>query len=136
MDPATEHEHEAPSMGGLKSSLHTLISARIAIVSHELKQASRERAKAIGSILIAAMLAFFAWALLLAGSIAAIAVATGWPWHVVSLAFAALHLMAAILLVKSASTSTKAPAFPVTRSEFKKDCEWIESLQNKPNSRN
>ncbi len=135
MDSESEQQSPASSEGGFKSSIHALISSRIALIRHELKSAFRDRAQAIASVFVAAMLIFFSWALLLAGSIAAISIATGWPWHLISLAFAALHLMAAIILVKSASSTAKADPFPVTRSEFKKDCEWLESLQNERKSK-
>lgn len=124
------HVPEVPCNQGIKSSLHALIAARFALIRHECKSALRDRTKAITSFVIATFLAFFAWALLLTGSIAAISIACNWPWHVVSLVFAALHLMAAIILVKAASSAAKTEPFPHTRSEFKKDCEWLESLQN------
>jgi len=136
MDPETEQDRAEPQPTGFKSSLHALVSARIALIRHEVKQAMKDRARAVTSLMVAALLIFFCWALLLAGSIAAIAIATGWQWHLVALCFAALHLMAAIVLVKSASTAAKSDPFPITRSEFKKDCEWLESLQNEPKSKN
>ena len=135
MDPESENNTPASSEGGFKSSIHALVSARIALIRHELKEAFRDRAKALTSLVVAAVLAFFSWALLLAGSIAAISIAGNWPWHLVALVFAALHLMAAIILVKAASSAAKTEPFPVTRSEFKKDCEWLESLQNERKSK-
>jgi len=121
------------SGAGMKSSLHALITARLTLIKLELKQALKDRARTLASLLIAAMMVFFAWLLLLAGGIAAIAAAAHWPWHLVALGFATLHLLVAVLLVLSTSGS-KSKSFPVTRSEFKKDCEWLESLQNKPKS--
>ena len=135
MDPESDNRASEAPQGGLRSSIHALVTSRLAMIRLEIKQALRERAQAIASILIAAMLAFFSWALLLTGLIAAISIATEWPWHLVTLAFAALHLMAAIILIKSATSAAKSEPFPVTRSEFKKDCEWLESLQNKPKSK-
>ena len=133
----SEPENHAPeaSCNSIKSSLHALIVARFALIRHEFKGALRDLTKAITSFVIAALLAFFAWTLLLAGSIAAISITCSWPWHVVTLVFAALHLMAAIILVKSASSAAKARPFPHTRSEFKKDCAWLESLQNNRKSK-
>ena len=135
MDPESENQPSESPDGDFKSSLHALVTARITLMRHELKQLLRDRARALTSVLVAAMLIFFTWALLLTGLIAAIALSTGWPWHLVTLAFAALHLMAAIILVKSAASTVKNEPFPITRSEFKKDCEWLESLQNKPKSK-
>lgn len=128
--------HSAPEIpdDGLRSSLHALLSARIAIIRQELKLAAKQRLRAIASLVVASILVFFTWALFLAGSIAAIAMASGWPWHLVTLGFAVLHLLVAGLLVVTASNSSRAPSFPVTSSEFKKDCEWLEGLQNKKKS--
>ena len=135
MDPELEQQAPEATEGNFKSSIHALVTSRIALIRHELKLAARDRVRAIGSVVIAAMLLFFTWALLLTGLIAAIALSTGWPWHLITLAFAALHLMAAIILVKSAASTARAEPFPHTRSEFKKDCEWLESLQSKPTSK-
>lgn len=135
MDPAPDHPAQQSTNEGLRSSLHALLSARTAIIRHELKLALKCRARAVASLVIAAILAFFTWALFLAGSIAAISGASGWPWHLVTLGFAVLHLLVAGILLLTASSSAKSPSFPVTRSEFKKDCEWLESLQNKKKSK-
>ncbi len=135
MDSEAQDQASQPSPEGIKSSIHTLVSSRISLFCLEVKQALRERCRAITFLVTAALLGFFSWALLLAGSIAAIAIATGWQWHLVALCFAALHLMAAVILVKAAAAAAKSDFIPITRSEFKKDCEWLESLKNKPKSK-
>ncbi|MDX1679474.1 MAG: phage holin family protein [Akkermansiaceae bacterium] len=135
MDPETPDRSVEPQASGFKSSLHTLIGSRIALARIEFKQALRERTRAIAFVLVAAMLLFYCWALLMVGLIAAIAIGTEWPWHLITLAFAALHLLGALILVKSASSSARSEPFVNTRSEFKKDCEWLESLQKKPKSK-
>lgn len=116
-------------------SLLAMISARVEIAQIELRQLMRERSRSLVCLLAAAACALFTWALLLAGSIAAIAEASGWPWHFIALIAAAIHLVAALALLKAAK-APKAPAFPATRSEFQKDREWIQSLQKTPESRN
>lgn len=135
MDPEADKTTTELPMGGFKSSLHTLVTARASLICREFKSALRDRTRAITSLIVAVMLAFFSWALLLAGSIAALSIATGWPWHLVTLCLAALHLMTAIMLLKAATNSAKSDPFPLTRSEFQKDCEWLQSLQKDPKSK-
>lgn len=118
-----------------KHTLSALIASRLEIIQLEMRQAAREGARTVAAIVAAALCAFFTWALVLAGGIAYIAQATQWPWPLIALIAASLHLMAGFVLLRAAKAS-KAPSFPVTRSEFQKDREWIESLQNKPDSRN
>ena len=70
----------------------------------------------------------FAWALLIAGGIACLARIAGWPWPLIAIACAILHLAGAFALAKVARSKIPT-AFPVTRAEFLKDREWIETLQ-------
>ncbi len=105
-----------------------LVSSRIALIELESKEAAKGGARRAIALMAAIICVFFTWALLLAGGIAAISAATGWPWHWVAMAGAAIHLLAAIILIRRAKPSDQ-PAFPVTRSEFQKDREWIENLQ-------
>lgn len=126
-----EHSHPA----GWRESLAVMISSRIEIFQIELQQAVRDRSRSFVALAAAALCIFFTWALLLAGGIAALAVAAGWPWHLITLVTAAGHLLAAFALVQSAK-KPKAPSFPVTQAEFQKDREWIENLQKKPASKN
>lgn len=112
-----------------KRSLMALVTSRIALIGHEGREAIRERTRALALLLAGLLCAFFTWALLLAGAIAAIAVVSGWPWHLIALGFAALHLVCAISLLRAAM-APQPPAFPITRMEFEKDRAWIEDLQN------
>lgn len=105
-----------------------LISSRIALIELESKEAAGAGARRAACLVAAVIFAFFAWALLLAGGISAIAASTGWPWFWLALGAAAIHLTVALMLLKSAKP-TGQPAFPVTRSEFQKDREWIENFQ-------
>ena len=126
--------HQTNSHSGWIALILGLVTARIALIQHELGQAIRDRLRSIFALLVALICVFFAWALTLAGATAAIAELSGWPWHFVALGFAAIHLLAALALLRMARTRKSKP-FPITRSEFEKDREWIESLQNKPNSK-
>jgi MFS family permease len=117
-----------------REAFMALISARIALIQFEAGEAARQRARRVVGVIVAALCLFFTWALLLAGGIAALSSATGWPWHWLALGVATLHMLVAILLLKTGSASQAAPAFPLTRAEFQKDREWIENFQKKPKS--
>jgi hypothetical protein len=110
-----------------------LIASRVDLIELEAKDIARSAVRR--AVLLAATFVCIlsTWALVLVGGIALIAESAGWPWSWVALAAAALHLLGAFILVRMAKPSG-ARAFPVTRSEFKKDREWIENLHKTKNS--
>lgn len=112
----------------------TLIASRIALIQLEARDAAKQRTRRVAGVIVAVICLFFTWALLLAGGIAAVSSAVGWPWHWLAIGAAALHLLLAMLLLKGGSANPAAPAFPLTRAEFQKDREWIENFQKKPKS--
>ncbi len=116
-----------------REAVLVLIAARLAIIELEGKHAARLGAQRALSLAAMAVCVLFAWALLLAGGIAVIARATHWPWGLLALAAAVLHLLAALALARAARAAAP-PLFPVTRAEFHHDREWIESLQQTPKS--
>ena len=113
----------------------TLVVSRIALIQFEARETARQRVKRVVCVIVAALCLFFAWILLLAGGIAAISSASGWPWHWLAIAAAVAHVLAAVLLAGN-SYKPSEPAFPLTRAEFQKDREWIENFQKKPKSNN
>lgn len=110
-----------------KEAAMALISARISIIRMESKDAAENLARRLLLWMIMGICAFFAWALILAGSIALIAENSVYPWYDIAIVFAASHLVIALILAILAKKSAP-PAFPVTRSEFQKDREWILKL--------
>jgi len=110
-----------------REALMTLIAARIALIELETKDAGKQGAKRAALIATACICMVFAWALLLAGGVSWIADSGGWPWNLVAIGAAVLHLSAGIFCAKLAKPSA-GPTFPVTRAEFQKDREWIENL--------
>jgi uncharacterized membrane protein YqjE len=111
-----------------RSAVLTLVESRITLIQLEAREAAQAGARR-GLLLVAAgICAFFTWALLLAGGIAAISKATAWPWYWVAIATSLAHLAAAFLLARLAA-KPGSPAFPVTLAEFQKDREWIENFQ-------
>lgn len=111
-----------------REALLTLIASRVSLIQLESKEAAKDGARRAISMLAVVICAFFAWALLLAGGVAAISNATGWPWYWIAIAAAGIHLAAAFILA-SAAKKPATPAFPVTLAEFQKDREWIENFQ-------
>ena len=110
-----------------REALMALIASRIALIELESKDAVRQSARSAVMIVAAVFCGIFAWALLLAGGVSLIAVTADWPWYLVALGVAALHLLVAFILIKLAKPAA-ITAFPVTRSEFKKDRQWIENF--------
>ena len=146
MNPASDTEFPPALAGSNKNraaaasppanwseALAVLAATRLALIELEFKhaaQAGARRASCFGALLACV---FFMWALLLAGGIAVLAQAVGWPWYWIAIGGAALHLVAASCLAMTARAAA-APAFPITRAEFQKDLEWIENLQQSPKS--
>ena len=107
----------------------TLIASRVALIQLESRIAADQALRKVAKIAIAVAFLFFGWLLVLAGTVAAVAFLTGWAWHWVAIALAALHFGLAMLLARSASTPMP-PTFTATREEFQKDREWIENLKH------
>lgn len=104
-----------------------LLTARISLIRLESKDAREILARRLLLWIIVGIFAFFTWALILAGGIAFIAENMRIPWYFIALICAAAHLLAAIIVAIFAKKPCP-PSFPVTRSEFKKDREWILKL--------
>ncbi|MCF7734017.1 MAG: phage holin family protein [Akkermansiaceae bacterium] len=128
--PGSGSASSAARDGSWIDAFTTLVSARAALLRHESKSAIRQSLRIALLLVIAALGLFFTWLLLLAGGVAALAVATGWPWYWLAMAAAALHLIAAGVCLAIAK-STPPPAFPLSRNEFSKDREWLQSLNTR-----
>jgi len=117
-----------------RQAIATLITSRIALIQLEARESARLGAKKVLRIIAAILCVFFAWALLLAGAVAALSAITGWAWHWLAIAAALVHLIVATTLML-VSTASK-PMFSLTRAEFQKDRQWFENLQNSDKSSN
>lgn len=131
--PLAEHgtadrNGESPLPANWKEALLSLVSSRIALIQLESKEAAGHAAQRAAALIAAILCLFFTWALLLAGTIAIVSTSTGWQWGWVAIGAAAIHLLVAMIFA-SVAKSHGTSAFPVTRSEFQKDREWIENLQ-------
>lgn len=105
-----------------------LVATRVALIQLESKDVAKEATRRAALIGAACVGGVIAWALLLAGGISLIAEKGGWPWNRVALAAAAVHLLLAFIFIRLSKSSGTA-AFPITRTEFQKDREWIENFQ-------
>lgn len=130
---ASESTESGTASPNWRVALMDLVAARLAIIQLESKDATREASRRAILIAAACGAAFFGWALLLVGSVSLLSQATGWPWNLVAMGLAALHLVIAIILSQSAKPSGT-PSFPITRTEFQKDREWIENFNNNKKS--
>ena len=104
-----------------------LVTARISLIRIESKDAGEILVRRLLLWIVVGICAFFSWALILAGGIAWIAENSRYPWYFIALICAAAHLLIALILAVFAKKPCP-PAFPVTRSEFQKDREWILKL--------
>lgn len=111
-----------------------LIASRVDLIELEAKELGRVAIRRGILFATAFVCVLSTWALVLVGGIALIADLANWPWSWVALSAAALHLLVAFILVRMAKPSG-GRTFPVTRSEFKKDREWIENLHKTKNSK-
>ena len=136
MDPAVS-AGSAPgnTPAGWREAVMGLIASRIALIQLESKEVAKDGAKRGAMLLAVVGCIFFGWILMLAGAVALLASATGWPWSWVAIGLALVHLLLAAIFAKLAKPSEK-PAFPVTRAEFQKDREWIENFQKTSKSNN
>jgi uncharacterized membrane protein YqjE len=131
-------EQDNPEAGGtsaqasptdLIEALLTLVEARLGLIQLESAEAGRIVARRITSFAIACACLLFAWILLLTASIQLIAEAGRWSWSAVAVAVAILHLLVGIFFARSSKPAK--PCFLASRTEFKKDREWILKLTKK-----
>ena len=122
------HGPIGPLPSNWREALLCLVASRVELIQLESKDAISDAVQRATRIVAAVICAFFAWALLLAGGIAAISHFTDWPWYWLAIAAAAAHLLASIGFARTMKAPCH-PPFPVTRSEFQKDREWLENIQ-------
>jgi uncharacterized membrane protein YqjE len=110
----------------------TLIESRVSLIQLEGRDCARHGARRFACLMAAAVCLLLAWLCLLTGGIAALASMTGWPWPWLAIAASAIHLLLALVLATTSKAGTT--PFPLTRAEFQKDRQWIESLRKNPKS--
>ncbi len=109
-------------------ALVTLLTSRVALIELEFRESAQRMGRRVIRMVLVAACLFFVWALLLVAGIALIAQVFCWSWVVIALGVAILHMVLALWLMRAVRIPDE-PAFPVTRTEFQKDREWIENFQ-------
>lgn len=137
--PDNPSQYPPPSPAAAPSNwldaIACLISSRIALIQLEARASARRAAIRAVKIAAAALCVLLSWILLIAGGIGAIAAATQWSWHWLAIGAGLLHLAAALALTTRRKPEIEAP-FPLTRAEFEKDRQWLETLKKKNGSEN
>lgn len=118
------------------TSISALVSTRLAIISAEAKIIVESTVKKVILAVVAAITAFLFWVILMAGLIGFLpTLSDHLAWYHVALIIAGLHLLVvliAVLLLKKKTT----PPFSHTRTEFKKDRQWLSKTKQNPTSEN
>jgi len=118
--------------------LATYVAARLELLRIEAAEVLRRSVRRVILAAILATLAFFAWALVVAGGVGWLTAwleAAGYPvaWYWVALGFGVLH-MAGAVIIGVALTRRGPPAFATTMAEFEKDRRWLDSLRHSKKS--
>jgi uncharacterized membrane protein YqjE len=124
----TAPEMKLPESG--QEALLNLVMARLGLIKIEAAEAGAHAGKRLAAAVLAGVLGLFLWALILAGGIGLLAHYAGWHWFWITLAVAGLHA-GVIFLLLTVVRKTPPTAFPITRAEFEKDREWIETLKKR-----
>lgn len=112
------------------------ITARIELVSLEMRDAGHLAAKKGALAAIIACAALFCWLLVTAGLIGLIsALKPEWPWYGVTLGFGLLYFLIALSAYLLLRKPYREP-FAHTRSELEKDRECLHRLSNDSKSTN
>ncbi|MGB6223391.1 phage holin family protein [Haloferula sp.] len=127
--------HQNPQDEGWAAAATTFITARIDLLKYEARDAGQEALKRGALLALILFCAIFFWCLLTVGLIGWISMSQDWPWYAVTLVFAGLYLLTAIIAGVLLKKPT-APPFPLTRAELSKDQAWLETLKNDPKSQN
>jgi uncharacterized membrane protein YqjE len=118
--------------GNWMEAIIGLFETRAAIVSLEAKDALSSALAKLVPLVLCLFCVFAAWALTVAAIIGCLTGATDWKWHQITFAMAGVHILIAAVALLVAKAKKPAP-FPVTRSEFEKDREWLIQLKNRNN---
>lgn len=130
-EPCRSRENQR-TYSNWREALMALIETRISLIQLESRTAGKAAGKRAALFGAAGACAFFCWALLLAGGISLISRWTQWPWDLIAITTAVLHLIIGLVLVKL-PPPTNGAAFELTRAEFQKDREWIENFNKNKN---
>ena len=112
----------------LVSALVEFFESRFALVAQESKGAAVQLLILVGCVAAALGLTVLGYIFLVVAAVAGLAYLIGTSWPVIVLAAAILHFVIALVLVLVARSRITKPVFPETRTELKKDREWLKHL--------
>ncbi len=119
---------------GLLSCAAQYLSARLALIGVEAKEAGAHYGTAAAMVAVGLFIAVLGYVFLVITAVFGIAAAfdTKHAWIIVLGGAALLHLGGAVALVVLARRKVRAGAFSVTLDELKKDQQWLATLASKP----
>lgn len=120
-------------LSGVLSSVAQYLSARLALVGIEAKEAGAHYGMAAAMVAVGLFIAVLGYVFLVITAVFGIAAAfeAKHAWIVVLGGAALLHLGGAVALVALARRQVKIGAFSGTLEELKKDQQWLTKLANK-----
>jgi len=113
---------------GLISALVEFFETRFGLLAQESKAAAVQVLIVAGCLILALLLCALGYIFLITGAVVGLAhlVGISWPW--IALTAAALHFIIALLLLLIARNRITKPLFRATRTELRKDREWLKHL--------
>jgi len=112
-----------------RTALADLLGSRAALVQYELKNAAATGIRKVVLFATAAIFLLLFWLILVASLVGLISAQGGYTWYTVALAAAGIHFLLAVILILIAKRAAP-PSFEITRQEFKKDREWLQTFQS------
>jgi uncharacterized membrane protein YqjE len=111
----------------LLNALAEFLESRFALLAEESKGAAVQLLILVGCVIFALLLCALGYVFLITGAVVGLAhlIGISWPW--VALAAAVVHFIVALVLLLVARSRIK-PLFRATRTELKKDREWLKNL--------
>jgi len=112
----------------LASALVEFFESRFVLIAQESKTAAVQVLIMVGCLILALLLCALGYVFLITGAVVGLAhlVGISWPW--IALAAAVVHFVIALVLLLIARSQITKPLFRATRTELRKDREWLKHL--------
>jgi uncharacterized membrane protein YqjE len=112
----------------LLNALAEFFESRFALLAEESKGAAVQLLILVGCVIFALLLCALGYVFLITGAVVGLAhlIGISWPW--IALAAAVVHFIVALVLLLVARSRITKPLFRATRTELKKDREWLKNL--------
>jgi len=125
---ATREPTPDPPPASWNEALATLITTRAAIFQTESKIVACHAVSSVLKWIISGFFLLFAWMLMIIAIMTVLVSSMDWKWHWVITGAGLFHLLVAAVLLATVKPD-KHGYFPITRSEFLKDSEWLKNFQ-------